>query len=138
MEDNWKSLNEIVSLDNVNSIHCDTRDFHCMMNDKMIDLKDGKNPEIRRCVYDKKYHIPQDAVVEWLKSIEKMAGGKAEWRCLNFDNVECDGWLKYIRLYRNPKFSDVFIVCNRDSKPIEWEKCNEENLKKDQIKNSLM
>lgn len=57
----------------------------------------------------------------------------SEKRMLNFQGVNCGGWLKYIRLYRNPKNKKMFVVCNRDSEPILWKSCTEENLDKENL-----
>lgn len=134
MIDDWISINEIAEItDNINTIHCDTRDFHCICREDKIDLKDGKETEITKKMYRMQYNISADKIIDWLKGIEKIAGGKGEWRLLNFVGVDCDNWLKYVRMYRNPHKSNLFIVCNRNNVPIEWEKCTEENLIKDQL-----
>lgn len=129
----WINLSDLDVTENVNIIHCDTRDFHCSIIGDYIDTKDGKNRQISRVFYKPDYQIPATDIKDWLLGLRKMSGGYAGWRMLNFIGVDCDGWLKYIRLYRNPKNKKMFIVCNRDSEPILWRNCTEENLDKEYL-----
>ena len=124
----WINLDDVEMTDDINQIHCDTRDFHCLIKQDVIDVRDGREPEIRKSLHRKDVVISKDEVIPWLKSLKEMAGGNANWRYLLFDNVECDGWLKYIRMYRHPKKNDLFIVCNNHNKPIQWQNCTKENL----------
>lgn len=129
----WLYVRDIDSLEGINALHCDTRDFHCSLKEDWLDTKDGKNRAISRVFHNYAYQISESSLLTWLKEIETMSGGKGEWRCLLFDKVECDGWLKYIRCYRNPKDPTMFIVCNRDSIPILWELCREDKLDKEHL-----
>ena len=131
--DNWKHIGTFDITDDVNAIHCDTRDFHCICDSEELDIKDGNHREITKKFYDKEYQIKTDEIVPCLKSIETMSGGFSEWRMLCFDNVECEGWLKYIRMYRNPKDKNYFVVCNMRNIPITWKQCTEDNLHKENL-----
>lgn len=131
MSDEWKYIGTFDITDDVNVIHCDTRDFHCICHTAPLDTKDGKHREITKRYYNKAYQIKADKIIDWLKCLESMSGGESKWRMLCFDNVSCKGWLKYIRMYRNPKDRDYFVVCNSYNTPITWEQCTEENLHKD-------
>ena len=48
MQDNWNKIQELVVDDSMNQIHVDTRDFHYIANDEMIDLRDGREPQIKK------------------------------------------------------------------------------------------
>lgn len=126
--DNWIHLSKLQGLitEDINSIHCDTRDFHCILTDNVV-TKDKKVYELirspKKC--GKHFLINPEEIIPWLQSLEDMSEGKNDWRCLIFDNVKCDGWLKYIRFYR---FNDKFIVCNGHSEAIDWQNCTKENL----------
>ena len=128
----WLPLDSIDFNDSaIMQIHCDTRDFHCLIHDYAIDVRDGKAPLLKKAYYKPEFVIPQDKIGPWLKGLKKLSGGERDWRLLNFNNVNCGNWLKYIRIY---KVKDKFIVCNRNTdspNPIEWEKCNEENYIKE-------
>ena len=129
----WKNLDDVLIDGTINQIHCDTRDFHCLVTTDMVDIKDGKNPDVRKALHRKDVVISEEDVISWLKSLREMTGGKARWRYISFKDVECDGWLKYIRMYRHPKKNNLFIVCNRNSKPIQWQNCTKENLDEDML-----
>lgn len=43
----WEYIDDIKSLEGVNTLHCDTRDFHCMTRDENLDMRDGRNKEIK-------------------------------------------------------------------------------------------
>lgn len=129
MKDSWKMLEECVVDDSINIIHCDTRDFHCIVHTEPLNTKDGNHREISRQFHNYGYQIKADEIVDWLKGLREISGGgKVIWRQLRFNKVEDDNWLKYIRMYRNPKDKDYFIVCNSHSKPILWKLCTEENI----------
>lgn len=124
----WRYIDDITSLDGINILHCDTRDFHCALHSTYIDTKDAKNRAISRVFHNFTYQLKDNELLRWLKEIETMSGGKGEWRLLDFNKVHCDGWLKYIRCYRNPKNPEYFIICNGESIPIVWGLCDEEHL----------
>lgn len=130
--ENWEHIDNFEITDDINIIHCDTRDFHCLCYSDELDTKDGKHREITKRFYDKKYQIKVDEIIPWLKNLETMSGGVKQWRHLCFDN-SFYGWLKYIRMYKNPKNKNYFIVCNGENIPIIWRQCTEENLLKDSL-----
>lgn len=131
--DNWISIEQIVISGDINIIHCDTRDFHCLMREDFVDTSDGKNRQISRVFYKKEYQMPESEVKEFLLNLKNISGGDAGWRMLSFNGVDDGDWLKYIRLYRNPKNLNMFIVCNKDAKPILWQNCTAENLIEDTL-----
>lgn len=135
MIDNWEYINDACDIKPyVTGIHCDTRDFHVLYEDQEYTV--GDNIEVYRllhgCKVNEKFLIREDEIIPWLKRIEAMAGGKAEWRCLNFIHItSTKGWLKYIRFYR---YTDhTFVVCDSYSNPIDWRACSEETLEKEYL-----
>ena len=106
----WKYIGTFDITDDVNAIHCDTRDFHCLCHTEPLNTKDGRQREITKRYYNKAYQIKADRILDWLKGLETMSGGESRWRMLCFDNINCKGWLKYIRMYRNPKDKDYFVL----------------------------
>ena len=50
---NWIYIDDIEVTNNVNTIHCDTRDFHCSVREDKIELSDAKYPEITRVLRKK-------------------------------------------------------------------------------------
>ena len=71
--------------------------------------------------------IPVDKILEFIKNLEDITGGKGRWRMPCFKGItDTMGWLKYVRMYRYSE--DKFIVCNSRSEPIDWSKCTKENL----------
>ena len=80
----------------------------------------------------KSYAIRPEEIIPWLKELcEKTGGYNRDWRCLEAEVKDCDGWtLKYIRFVRNDKQPDEFIVCNSYLTPIKWKEVIP-NLRKD-------
>ena len=124
----WVYIDDIEITDAVNSIHVDTRDFHCVLSDKKIDLRDRRYPEITRRKHDKAYTIKADEIKEWLRNLETMTGGRGTWRLISFSHVPDRNWLKYIRLYRIK--GDMFIVCEGHNEPVMLALINKSNLVK--------
>ena len=122
----WIYIDDIEITDTVNSIHVDTRDFHCLLLEEKIDLRDRCHREITRCKHSNAYMIKADKIKEWLKSLETLTGGKRTWRMMHFRHTSDQGWFKYIRLYRIE--GDMFIVCESHNKPVMWELMKESNL----------
>ena len=124
---NWIYIDDIEVTDKVNTIHCDTRDFHCSVREDKIDLRDARHPEITKVLHEDKYLIHQDAIKGFLKGLETITDGNEIWSMMNFNGINaCDGWLKYIRMYRVK--GDYFIVCDRNNIPVMWELMIEGNL----------
>lgn len=133
----WKSIDEFVLGADTNMVHVDTRDFYVMQETESIDLRDHRYPEISKCIHNDDYMIDGEKIKDFLKHIEDIAGGKAKWRCLNFDIDGCRYWeLKYIRMYKIKK-TGKFIVCNRNQTPIKWRDLNETNIDKGAIEDGL-
>lgn len=122
----WIYIDDIEITDAVNSIHVDTRDFHCNLLEEKIDLRDRRHPEITRCKHNNAYMIKADKIKEWLKGLETLTGGKGTWRLMSFRHTPDRGWFKYIRLYRIK--DDMFIVCESHNEPVMWELMKESNL----------
>ena len=66
----WIYIDDIEITDAVNSIHVDTRDFHCNLLEEKIDLRDRRHPEITRCKHNNAYMIKADKIKEWLKDLK--------------------------------------------------------------------
>ena len=118
----WKYIDNIIIDDDTKQIHCDTRDFHCLISVVKFELKG--NPQITRNMHKPQFRIKRDEIIDFLKHLETISGGKYNWRILSFKTHI--SWLKYIRIYHIQ--NDTFVVCNRDNKPIEWRTLTEENI----------
>lgn len=123
----WQYIDNLVIDDNTNQVHCDTRDFNCLVLTDKLALKE--HPQITRNMHKHKFRIKRDEIASFLKQLETISGGKAAWRMLSFtkDN-SYSSWLKYIRIYHIQ--NDTFIVCDRCNKPIEWRTLTEDTLQK--------
>lgn len=115
----WIYIDDLNITNEVNQIHCDTRDFGCTTDTELKDLFPN---------YKENHVIEANKIKEFLKSLETMSGGKTDWRMISFNNVEDANWLKYIRMYRIPN-TNKFIVCNRNNVPIEYQNCTDANLR---------
>ena len=74
----WVYIDKI-SKDDVlcaNQIHCDTRDFHCLLLSEKVDIRDRRQPKMSKLIRNKEYHLHQDDVLTLLKSFETASGGK--------------------------------------------------------------
>ena len=124
---NWIYIDDIEVTDKVNTIHCDTRDFHCAVREDKIDLRDARHPEITRVKHNNAYFIHQDEIKGFLKGLETITGGKGSWRMMNFKGIKAGyGWFKYIRMYRVK--DDYFVVCDNVNVPVDRSLMTEENL----------
>ncbi len=125
---NWIYIDNIKEIPkDTTAIHCDTRDFYCIFNFEEPNLEESKVKNlIEHKSAKKSMLIAREEILPWLKNIETISGGKGSWRYLSFNNVKCDGWSKYIRIYHYQ--DDKYIVCNRDSAAIHWRECAKENL----------
>ena len=138
--DHWVSLRRIeptaTIADTVQTISCDTRDFHLGWNFKQPEMfkkadcgyeyrtnegltalaKMIKNGSIADC------EIEPTEILPWLDRICQLSGGyEQDWRYLTARVKHCDGWnIKYIRFVRHPEKADRFIVCNSYMQPIAW------------------
>ena len=124
---NWIYIDDIEVTDKVNTIHCDTRDFHCSVREDSIDLRDARHPEITKVLHKDKHLIHQGGIKGFLKGLETITGGKGSWRMMNFRGIKTGcGWFKYIRAYRVK--GDYFVVCDGDNIPVDRSLMTEENL----------
>lgn len=114
----WVPIEEIAITPEVNSIHVDTRDFCCLLT------KDTRKSAIK----GPKFLIPVSQIKDWLLELERMTGGKGDWRCMNFQGIDANGWFKYIRLYRND--DESFIVCDREGHSVDIRLMTEDRLNK--------
>lgn len=94
----WIYVDDIEITDAVNSIHVDTRDFHCNLLEEKIDLRDRRHPEITRCKHNNAYMIKADKIKEWLKGLETLTGGKGTWRLMSFRHTPDRGWFSMMRI----------------------------------------
>ena len=124
---NWIYIDDIEVTDKVNTIHCDTRDFHCSVREDKIDLRDTRYPEITRVLHKDKYLIHQDEIKGFLKGLETITGGEGSWRMMNFKGIKAGyGWFKYIRMYRVK--GDYFVVCDNINVPVDRSLMTKNNL----------
>lgn len=140
MIDDWIGLDKLTITPDVKQIHCDTRDFCCiLLTDNLKYHKSDSTTEQRKIKNINKtiekqslkdcYLIEEDEIISWLTNMEKFSRDGCKntvtWRFLSFNHL--DGtWLKYIRMYRYN--ATQFIVCDSYNDMIVWKDCNEENL----------
>lgn len=129
----WVYIDKI-SKDDVlcaNQIHCDTRDFHCLFLSEKVDIRDRRQPELKRVSHVKDYHLHQDDVLTFLKSFETASGGKGTWRFISLKSGYTS-WFKYIRLVR-VKDTEYFFVCVKEDEfiPIKLSDANANNIVND-------
>lgn len=133
----WIYISDIKSLDGINQIHCDTRDFNCLMKKEYISgMRWTYKMSLKEAFTEAKFLMTTDEILTFLKGLETMSGGQARWRHLLFDGIDCKGWLKYIRFFRDPQSPNMWLVCQREVEPFEWRKCTIENLNIQSILNS--
>lgn len=115
----WVPLDKCNITPEVMAVHCDTRDFGCLLTNDIESktyLKYAKN---------KRYIVEADKIVNVLKSLKEMTGGNVKWRLIRFKDC---GWLKYIRFYRVS--DDEFIAMARDGQsPLDVREFNSDNIK---------
>ena len=114
---------------NVECIHCDTRDFFIATSSNCPTKETDE--DVYRLLHggkiNEKFLIEKAEIFPWLAEMERISGGRNEWRCLNFTHIKTEmGWLKYIRFYRYS--GSKFVVCDSYGKPIDWRGCNEETI----------
>lgn len=135
----WIPLEELKekNLDEVNTIHVDTRDFHASVLEEKVDF--NKDPDkvhsfdaVRKLLKHKSNSckIKQSELVDWLVKLYEMSGGAGVWRHLSFRGMN-EPWFKYIRLYRLDK--EYFLVCGQYNIPENPQMCTEKNLKKEYL-----
>ena len=115
----WVPLDKCNITPEVMAVHCDTRDFGCLLTD------DIESKTYMKYAKNKRYIVNADKIVDILKSLRELTGGDIKWRFIRFKDC---GWLKYIRFYR---FSDdEFIAMARDGQsPLDVSEFNSENIK---------
>ena len=115
----WVPLDKCNITPNVMAVHCDTRDFGCLLTD------DIENKEYLKYAKDERYTVDSVKIVDVLKSLRELTGGDIKWRLIRFKDC---GWLKYIRFYRVS--DDKFVVMARDGQtPLDVNELNSENIK---------
>lgn len=140
MMNEWSELNKLIITPDVKQIHCDTRDFYCILskdnlkyhkNDHLDEQKRKKGiiKTIKKQAVKDCYLIEESEIITWLTNMELSSRDGCKntvtWRFLSFEHL--DGiWLKYIRMYRYSPTQ--FIVCDSYNNMIVWKDCNEENL----------
>lgn len=133
IQDTWIPIEELDSLNGINQIHLDTRDFKCSVLGRWVNESHRWTYEYGMKTIDEidKTLIPEEKVKELIHEIRRISRGRADiWKPLDFDGVGEGFWaLKYIRFYRSVDEPKKFIVCDRNMNPIEWRKLKKENLK---------
>ena len=117
-----------------NFISCDTRDF-CIMRLKKKLSKD-EDLKLYRVLHgakiNEKHLMKASQIIPFLKELERISGGQAEWRCLNFTSVKTrSGWLKYILFVKYG--DDMYAVMDDDYKLIDYGMCQEKYLEKEYL-----
>lgn len=120
----WLPLDECTMTDVINAVHCDTRDFHCLLVEE-----DVKLPKIvQEAAEDERYTVEPDKVFDLLKKAETLSGGKISFRIISTPNSY---WLKYIRFFR---VGNKFVATDRNGiTPLSIDSLNAENLKNKNI-----
>ena len=143
----WISIkNNPVISDDIKAIHCDTRDFHVLLNTEQPKVKKGamynydkwcnqglsKFYKIIKKTDRSDFSITKDEIIPWLTELcEKSGEFEKDWRLLISDVDYCRNWeIKYIRFVRNVQCPDEFIVCNSYFMPVKYKDIIP-NLKKD-------
>lgn len=136
--DKWVKIDEMEIIPEINCIHCDTRTFHAVCN--IIDFKKIENDKYYELTFkklidfidehknniDEKYLINVNDIIPFCQKLRDIKLYSKEF-VLRFNGVEgCGFWLKYVRMYRINE--EQFIVCNMDSKPIEWRLLSKDNV----------
>ena len=97
----WISIHDAVVSDDIQQVHCDTRDFCAWLTADSFDEKEKSHLPWWNVRNDSRFLIPQNEIIPFLGKLEDMTGGKGEWRMMMFNNVNTKiGWFKYVRLYR--------------------------------------
>lgn len=141
----WSELSKLIITPDVKQIHCDARDFYCILSKNNLKYhksdhldeqkrKKGIIKTIKKQAVKDCYLIEESEIITWLTNMELFSrdGCKntVKWRFLSFEHLG-GIWLKYIRMYRyNPT---QFIVCDSYNNMIAWKDCNEENLRKEYL-----
>ena len=130
----WVYIDEISKDDALcaNQIHCDTRDFHCLLLSEKVDIRDRRQPQLKRVCHVKEYQLHQDDVLAFLKSFETASGGKGIWRFISLKSGYTN-WFKYIRLVRI-RDTEHFFVCVKEDEfiPIKLSDASANNIVTDQ------
>lgn len=127
----WIEIQDAVMTDDIQQVHCDTRDFHAVFTADRYTESDVNTRPWWGVRHDPRFLISQNEVIPFLRKLEDMTGGRGEWRMMNFANVKtfC-GWFKYVRLYRvSPTHfivTDGFVAANVSQ-------MNERNLDKEHL-----
>lgn len=99
----WVPLDKCNITPEVMAVHCDTRDFGCLLKN------DIESKAYLKYANDKRYIVNADKIVDILKNLRELTGGNIKWRLIRFKDC---GWLKYIRFYRVS--DEEFIAMARD------------------------
>lgn len=114
----WVPLSKCSVTPDVMVVHCDTRDFGCLLSTD-IDSKAYK-----KYAKKKRYVVNANEIPKILTDLKDMTGGDIKWRLIRFKDC---GWLKYIRFYRVSE--DEFVVMSRDGQtPLDVSELNSENI----------
>lgn len=77
MESRWMPLNEVKITNDINSIHCDTRDFYCLFLEKKLDNKVKDEKELIKLINNKKAKentlMKQSDIVQWLQMLDDIS-----------------------------------------------------------------
>lgn len=121
----WRYIDEL-NLEKFPSVRFDTRDFF------FIELTDVNLSEYGKVLkYPDRFCRSREFAEEWIKNLETITGGKAEWRMLNFGIKYANYWeMKYVQLIGTPQ---GYVVTNRHGRTIKWNDLVEDNIDKDAL-----
>lgn len=129
----WVKLTDVNITDDVQSIHCDTRDFYCCLDNEP---KSDSNIKkfLRTKNIDAKYLINSEEIKDFLTNLEKISCEGIEnvsWRFLSFEGIQDGTWIKYIRFYRHNKLGKFIVTSNEEL--LDWRELTEEKLHKEYL-----
>lgn len=144
---NWEPISTITTehLSIANILHCDTRDFHCKLNEKYLNINKREQPELHRLLKtnDDSCFVSAHEMLQILNNLAKASGGDKEnsWRFLTFKDGIPEGlnrfgnWVKYFRCCKI-KNTDNWLIC-LESDEI-WHPVNKKYLVSDNISKEVL
>lgn len=110
-KEQWIKIQEAEVTDDIQQVHCDTRDFCAIFSSVKYDEIEMATRPWWKVRNDSRFLVAQTDVIQFLCHLEDISGGEGEWRMMSFTHLDYKiGWFKYVRLYRvSPTH---FIVTN--------------------------
>lgn len=125
----WIKIQNCIITDDIQQVHCDTRDFFAVCRVDMYDEKEMSSRPWWKVRNDPRFHLKQEDVIPFLRKLEEITGGEGSWRMMNFRNIKTAiGWFKYVRLYR---VSPTHFIVTDGTYATNVSKLTEDNLEKE-------